>query len=98
MDEKKIREQFAPRECESQIEFERIMEEMNNVQSHLNRPLLDQLRGLLDKTAKLKAERAAITVQLEVVKSQRLAIEQQQKEINRVFHDLKYELIVMNPR
>jgi hypothetical protein len=35
---------------------------------------------------------------LNAIKVERLELEQKRKDINRVFHDLKHELIMLNPR
>ena len=34
----------------------------------------------------------------EQIEAERMELEQKRKDINRVFHDLKHELIMLNPR
>ena len=97
MNEKEIREKFAPRKCESQAEFDRIMSEMNVEQEHLNHPYLDQERELLRQIDLLNSQKAAIFVQINTIQMRRRDIEYNRKEINRVFHDLKHQLIQLNP-
>ena len=46
----------------------------------------------------LMTQKQAINIQLNQIKIERVQIEQKRKEINRVFHDLKHELIMLNPR
>lgn len=47
MTEQEIRARFEARKLESQMEFDRMMNEMNTVQTHLNHPSLDRERELL---------------------------------------------------
>jgi hypothetical protein len=46
----------------------------------------------------LETQKQAINIQLNQIKVERLELEQKRKEINRVFHDLKHDLIMLNPR
>lgn len=98
MNEKEIRERFAPKECENQMEFQTIMEEMNRLQAEFNHPFIDRDRELLQETHRLMTQRSAINIQLDTMKQERLVIEQKRKDINRVFNDLKHQLIIINPR
>lgn len=97
MNEKEIRAKYEARKCESQIEFDRIMSEMNTEQTHLNHPFLDRERELIKQKKLLEQQKSAINIQLDAIKLERLDLEQKRKDINRVFHDLKHELIMMNP-
>ena len=98
MNEKEIRAKFEARKCETQIEFDRVMSEMNTEQTHLNHPYLDRERELAKQRELLETQKQAINIQLNQIKVERLELEQKRKEINRVFHDLKHELIMLNPR
>ena len=97
MNEKEIRAKYEARKCESQIEFDRLMSEMNTEQTHLNHPYLDRERELAKQKELLEQQKQAINIQLNAIKLERLDLEQKRKDINRVFHDLKHELIMMNP-
>ena len=97
MNEKEIRARFEARKCENQMEFERIMNEMNTVQTHLQHPYLDRDRELLKQRQLLMQQKSAINIQLNAIKVERLDLEQKRKNINRLFHELKHELIVLNP-
>ena len=97
MNEKEIRARFEARKCENQMEFERIMNEMNTVQTHLQHPYLDRDRELLKQRQLLIQQKSAINIQLDAIKVERLDLEQKRKNINRLFHELKHELIVLNP-
>ena len=98
MNEKEIRAKYEARKCETQIEFERLMSEMNNEQAHFNNPYLDRERELAKQREMLETQKQAINIQLNAIKVERLELEQKRKDINRVFHDLKHELIMLNPR
>lgn len=98
MNEKEIRAKYEARKCETQMEFDRVMSEMNTEQTHLNHPYLDRERELAKQRELLETQKQAINIQLNQIKVERLELEQKRKEINRVFHDLKHELIMMNPR
>ena len=98
MNEKEIRAKYEARKCETQMEFDRVMSEMNTEQTHLNHPYLDRERELAKQRELLETQKQAINIQLNQIKVERLELEQKRKEINRVFHDLKHELIMLNPR
>ena len=93
-----IREKYPPREVDNQVEFERIMSEMNTEQTHLNHPYLDRERELARQKGMLEQQKKAIDIQLNVIKLERLDLEQKRKDINRVFHEIKHEFIMMNPK
>ena len=98
MNEKEIRAKYEARKCENQMEFDRLMSEMNTEQTHLNHPYLDRERELAKQKELLEQQKQAINIQLNAIKLERLDLEQKRKDINRVFHDLKHELIMLNPR
>ena len=98
MNEKEIRAKYEARKFETQMEFDRLMSEMNTEQTHLNHPYLDRERELAKQREMLETQKQAINIQLNAIKVERLELEQKRKDINRVFHDLKHELIMLNPR
>jgi len=98
MNEKEIRAKYEAQVCATQMEFDRLMSEMNTDQTHLNHPYLDRERELAKQRELLETQKQAINIQLNQIKVERLELEQKRKEINRVFHDLKHDLIMLNPR
>ena len=98
MNEKEIRAKYEAQVCATQMEFDRLMSEMNKEQTHLNHPYLDRERELAKQRELLETQKQAINIQLNQIKVERLELEQKRKDINRVFHDLKHELIMLNPR
>lgn len=87
-----------PRKVGSQIEFDRIMGEMNVTQTHLNHPYLDRERELEKQKKLLEQQKQAIQIQLNAIQIERIELEQKRKEVNRIFYDLKHEMIMLNPR
>lgn len=98
MNKEEIIEKYSGHICATQMEFDRIMSEMNQEQTQLNHPWLDRDRELVKQREMLMTQKQAINIQLNQIKIERVQIEQKRKEINRVFHDLKHELIMLNPR
>lgn len=98
MNEKEIRAKYEARKCETQMEFDRLMSEMNIEQTHINHPWLDRERELAKQKELLEQQKQAINIQLNAIKVERLDLEQKRKDVNRVFHELKHELIMLNPR
>lgn len=97
MNEQEIRGKYPPQVVETQIEFERIMSEMNTEQTRLNHPYLDRDREIAVQRENIKIQIQALKQQDSSLKMERLALEQKRKDINRVFHDLKHEFIMLNP-
>lgn len=98
MNEKEIRAKYPARQLESQIEFDRVMSTMNEEQTSLNHPLLDRDRELARQRENLLIQMEAIKIQLKSIAIERLELEQKRKDTNRLFHELKHELIMANPR
>lgn len=73
------------------------MQELNAEQTHLNHPYLDRDRELAKQRELLELQRKSIEIQLRTISVERIELEQKRKEINRVFHDLKHEFIILNP-
>ena len=98
MNEKEIRAKYEARKCETQMEFDRVMSEMNTEQTHLNHPYLDRDREIAQQRENIRIQMQALKTQDAALKIERIDLDQKRKDINRVFHDLKHELIMLNPR
>lgn len=96
--EQEIRAKYQPRPLESQVEFEAVMEAMNNEQTSLNRPFIDRRMEIAKERQLLNLQKQAINQQLSALSIEYQDIEMKAKTVNRMFHDLKHEWIVMNPR
>lgn len=98
MNEKELREKYPPRKLENQVEFENVMTEINVAQTHDDHPLLDEDRRLKIEFERLGIERAKLRAQMNEISIKRMEIDQRRKDMNRVYHDIKHEFIVLNPR
>lgn len=74
-----------------------MMATMNLEQTELNHPLLDRDRELAKQRENLLMQMEAIRIQLKTINVERINLEQQRKDINRLFHELKHDLIMANP-
>ena len=88
---------YPPRKCNSQIEFDELMHNVNNMQSKTNHPYLDRLREINKQKTLIKVQIEGLRQQLNALKVEALDIEQKQKDNNRVFHEWKHTLIELNP-
>ncbi len=98
MSKEEIMAKFQPKKCGSQVEFDAIMEEMNREQTLANHPGLDRLREIGKQRALIKVQIDGLRQQLSALRIEAIDIEQQNKERNRLFHQLKHELIEINPK
>ena len=96
MSKEEIMAKFQPKKCGSQVEFDERIHAINHQQSVENHPYLDRLRELAKKKALIETQKQALNIQLNAIKEERLDIEQKQKDMNRLFHQLKHELCEMN--
>lgn len=93
-----IKAKYQPREVDSQVEFETIMKEINHEQELQNHPYIDRKAWIVKQRELLRIQKQAINQQLSTYSLEYQDIEAKQKEINRAFHAVKHEFIVMNPR
>lgn len=93
-----IKAKYQPREVDSQTEFETIMKQMNHEQELRNHPYIDRKAWIVKQRELLRIQKTAINQQLSALSLEYQDIEAKQKKINRAFHAVKHEFIVMNPR
>lgn len=98
MNIQEIREKYPPRKLNSQAEFDNMMSEMNAEQTVMNHPYLDRDRELAKQRQNLMMQMDAIKIQLKGIAVERLELEQKRKDINRLFHELKHDIIMLNHR
>ena len=98
MNEQEIKTKFAARKCETQEEFDRLMNEINTAQTHTNHPYLDKAREIAMQREEIRLKISALYQQDSELKIARLALDKKLKDNNRLFHDLKHELIMLNPK
>lgn len=98
MNEKEIIEKYAPRKVDSQQEYDRVFELMNAEQTELNHPYEDMDTALAIKLSKMENRRLIIAQQMNKIKTQRLELDKERKEINRLFNKLKHGWAILNPK
>ena len=98
MNQEELMAKYQPRQLENQVEFETIMSEMNNEQSLLNHPYIDRKMETIKKRELLMIQLNSVKSQLAALSVEYQDIEAKQKEINRAYHAVKHEFIVLNPR
>ena len=98
MTEKEKNGAFTPRKCETQIEFEEVMMQINDAQQEENTPYKEQIARFDAQRLSLESEILKIKIQLIELKQARLHVEKDLKKLNKKYHDLKHSWIVLNPR
>jgi hypothetical protein len=74
-----------------------MMAAMNMEQTELNHPYLDRDRELAKQRENLMMQMDAIRIQLKSIAVERLELEQRRKDVNRLFYELKHNLVAANP-
>jgi hypothetical protein len=98
MNQEELMAKYQPRQLDNQVEFETIMSEMNNEQSLLNHPYIDRKMEIIKKREMLMIQLNSVKTQLAALSAEYQDIEIKMKEINRAYHAVKHEFIVLNPR
>lgn len=98
MSTEEIKKKYPPQEVEKQIDFENYMSELNNAQMEANHPYIDELGELNRKTLEIDMRINALKVSRDELRIRKHELEAERKDINRVCHDLKHEMIRLNPR
>ena len=89
---------YPPQEFETQIEFEKVMAELNDEQTKLNHPLINREVELDKRTANIEMQIQAMKIQLNAIRIEKKDLLLERKEINRQFHEVKHQLIQLNPK
>lgn len=98
MTKEEIRAKFQPRQLDSQVEFDRVMNEINVEQAYATRPFIDLERTLRIQKEEHKAQINRISLDIIELNKQLIESEMKRKEINREFHYIKHEMILLNPK
>ena len=98
MNFQELKAKYQPRQLENQVQFEQIMIAINEEQAQLNHPYDDRYYELTKERELLESQQKDIIIQLHKNRIMRIELEQEKKEINRAFHQLKHEFIELNPR
>ena len=74
------------------------MKKLNNEQTLVNHPWIDAKKEVEKKKALVKIQLSSLHSQLQALRAEWLEIDQQQKDFNRICHDIKHEMIELNPK
>ncbi len=93
-----IREKYTPHVVETKGEFDDYMEAVNHAQREAVRPLEEQLKELNRQTLLIDTQMSALNIQKKTLIMQKIDIDSKRKEFNRAYHDLKHEMVMLNPK
>lgn len=93
-----MRSKWAPRVLESQIEFDRVMNDISNEQTMMCGPLLDRQRELNIQQMMLENQMKELGIKMNELKIECHKIEAERKSLSRAYHDIKHRYIVLNPK
>lgn len=74
------------------------MEQINFDQRQLVQPFAEKELELLNQRTLLQQQMNAIRIQIDAIDMQKRTVVAQHKNINRVFHEIKHEFIMLNPK
>ena len=97
MKENEIRAKFKARKCENENEFQRIMREMNDEQTMLNHPFVDREMSIMSEKLQINAYIQELHCKIAALNLELQKVMREKKQINRLFHELKHDLIMSNP-
>lgn len=98
MTEKEIRGNYPPHKVNSQCEFDDFMNRLNTEQTIINHPWIDAKKEIEKKKALIKVQFASLQASMSALRAEWLDIDMKQKEFNRICHDIKHEMIELNPK
>ena len=93
-----LQKRFAPKECETQIEFERLMSELQEENTKKITPYNDRINAINHDLLLADKKLHELHAHMDKMRLERMEVEQDAKDINRIFHQLKHQLIMRNPR
>lgn len=98
INEEKLFDEFEPKECATQIEFDTHIREINARQRMLNQPYVDKIRDIDFEKSLVIGQIETLRSKLQQIKMERIRIEQEKKDINRTFYALKEQWFLLNPK
>ncbi len=93
-----LRAKFAPKKCATQQEYDSWMESINYDQATYNRPLDRTKEDIQREICELKIQRLAVDRQLAQARLNYSEVESQKHFVNSVYHELKHEMVKLNPK
>lgn len=98
MNEQELREKYPPQKMGSQTEFETMMGCINADQSLANQPFIDKEDELKVEHERAELDLLEIKRRFSEIRLKRMELEKQKRDVNRMYHSLKHDLIELNPR
>jgi hypothetical protein len=98
MTQDEIMAKYKPIQLENQMQFEQIMEQMNQEQYLEKEPLFERKHEIAKQNELLNIQKRAINQQLSALSIEYQEIEQKIRSINLAYHNVKHEFIMLNPR
>ena len=83
---------------ESQCEFEKMMGCINADQSLANQPFIDKEDELKVEYERTELDLLDVRKRFSEIRLKRMELEKQKRDVNRMYHSLKHDLIELNPR
>lgn len=98
MNKEELQRNYPPLKVGSQQEFDTFMRRLNDQQANDNLPINNEKAELNRKRQMIKLQIQALFQQDTALRMEYLAIEGRQKDLNRCYHNIKHEMIVLNPK
>lgn len=98
INEEKLFDEFEPKECATQIEFDMHIREINGRQRMLNQPYIDKIRDIDFEKSLVMSQIETLRSRLLQIKMERSNVEKEKKDINRTFYVLKEQWFLLNPK
>ena len=98
MNEKELREKYPPQKMGSQTEFETMMGCINADQSLANQSFIDKEDELKVEHERAELDLLEIKRRFSEIRLKRMELEKQKRDVNRMYHSLKHDLIELNLR
>lgn len=97
MTTKELQERFKPQVVDNQIKFEEYMTGLNVEQSKAVAPINERLMELHRQSTQIEIQMNALAIQIKTIRLEKNELEAK-KDINRICHELKHNMIQLNPK
>lgn len=93
-----VRETLKPRKCESQQEFDNLMNQLRRMQTDMTEPTRQWMEELNQRRRELGQQLAELNIELGNVNRERETLREELRHTGGIFYALKKELIKANPK
>ena len=98
MNEKELREKYTPRKCDSKVELDSIITEINADAYNKDHELLNKDIELLSLRSNLLRDKRETERQIDEINLERAKVDSERRAQRRFFQELKREFIVLNSK